>query len=107
MSLRRLRAPIQTADQLLERYREQRSQAKQRGIAWELEYSEWLEIWQQSGHLEKRGRHKGEFQMCRPRDIGPYASSNVRIDKSETNAAEGQITKRRLRLERQATICSS
>jgi len=53
---------------------------------------------------------KGEFQMCRPGDVGPYASSNVRIDRMEANASEGQITKRRIRLERQAmtaTICST
>ena len=42
--------------------------------------------------------------MCRPGDVGPYASSNVRIDRMETNAAEAQITKRRLRLERQASL---
>ena len=93
--------------ELLERFLQQRRAAIKRGITWELEFWKWLEIWQASGHLHERGRRKGEFQMCRPDDVGPYASSNVRIDKSETNAAEGQITKRRLRLERQATICSS
>jgi len=55
-----------------------------------------------SGHLKKRGRHRGEFQMCRPGDIGPYCSTNVRIDRMETNASEAPITKRRLRLERQS-----
>jgi hypothetical protein len=44
------------------------------------------------------------FKMCRPGNVGPYASSNVRIDRTETNAAEGQITKRRIRLERQASL---
>lgn len=47
--------------------------------------------------------HKGEWQMCRTADAGPYASSNVRIDRMEVNASEGQATKRRLRLERQAS----
>jgi hypothetical protein len=66
---------------------------------------QWLEIWQTSGHLlVERGRRKGEFQMCRPRDIGPYCSTNVQIDRMETNAAEAQITKRRIRLERQASL---
>jgi hypothetical protein len=72
-----------------------------------LDFWVWLEIWQTSGHLHERGRQKGQWQMCRLADIGPYASSNVRIDRMEANAAEAQITKRRLRLERQATICSS
>ena len=42
------------------------------------------------------------FRCGRPRDIGPYCSTNVRIDRMETNASEAQITKRRLRLERQS-----
>jgi len=45
--------------------------------------------------------------MCRFEDIGPYCSSNVRIDKMEVNASEGQITKHRLHLERLATARSS
>ena len=44
------------------------------------------------------------FKMCRLGNVGPYASSNVRIDRMETNAAEGQITKRRIRLERQTRL---
>jgi len=45
--------------------------------------------------------------MCRFEDIGPYASSTVRIDRMEANASEAQATKQRIRLERQATACSS
>jgi len=45
--------------------------------------------------------------MCRPGDIGPYASSNVRIDKMEINASEGQITKNRIRLARQEAACAA
>jgi hypothetical protein len=37
-----------------------------------------LEIWQSSGHLHERGRCRGQFQMCRLGDVGPYASSTVR-----------------------------
>jgi hypothetical protein len=92
---------------LLERYFEQRQAAKQRGVEWQLDFWQWLEIWQSSGHLHERGRCRGQFQMCRRGDIGPYASSNVRIDRMEINASEAQQTKCRLRLERQATACSS
>ena len=60
-----------------------------------------------SGRLEERGRRKGCWQMCRLADIGPYASSNVEILPMEANAREAQVTKQRLRLERQATACSS
>src|SRR5262245_44280183 len=76
--------------QLLQRFLQQRRQASQRGIQWQLDYWEWLRILQDSGHLHERGRHRGQWQMCRLADIGPYASSNVRIDRMEANASEGQ-----------------
>jgi len=85
---------------LIERYFEQRQAAKQRGVEWQLDFRTWLEIWQASGHLHQRGRCKGSYQMCRSGDIGPYASSTVRIDRMEANASEGQQTKKRIRLER-------
>jgi hypothetical protein len=91
---------------LLERFFQQRQAAKQRGIEWALDYWQWLEIWQTSGHLYERGRCRGNYQMCRLGDIGPYASSNVRIDLMETNASEAAKTKQRLRLERQMTTCT-
>jgi hypothetical protein len=101
MSLRQRASTANPLLELLERFLQQRRQAKLRGIPWQLDYWEWLEIWQTSGHLHER-RHRGEFQMCRLGDIGAYRSSNVRIDRMETNAAEAQVTKRRLRLERQS-----
>jgi len=74
----------------LQRYFEQRQAAKQRGIEWALDFWTWLEIWQTSGHLDERGRHRGSYQMCRFEDIGPYASSNVRIDRMENNIREAK-----------------
>jgi len=96
MSLRQRASTANPLLQLLERFLQQRRQASQRGIQWQLGYWEWLRIWQDSGHLHERGRHRGQWQMCRLADIGPYASSNVRIDRMEANASEGQITKRRI-----------
>jgi len=90
-----------------EHFNRQRRTAKQRGISWELDFWQWLRIWEESGHLEQRGRKAGCFQMCRNGDVGPYASSTVRIDLMESNSREAQLTKRRLRLERMATACSS
>jgi len=40
---------------LLERYFQQRRSAEQRGIEWALDFWQWLEIWQTSGHLHERG----------------------------------------------------
>ena len=86
-----------------QRFIEQRQAAKQRGVEWLLSFPQWLEIWQASGHINERGRRRGQFQMCRSSDIGPYASSTVRIDTQAANIQEAH----RIRLERQATACSS
>jgi len=48
--------PRRALRQLLQRFLQQRHAAKQRGIAWQLDYWQWLEIWQTSGHLHERGR---------------------------------------------------
>ena len=90
---------------LLQRFFEQRRAAEQRGIPWALDFWSWLEIWQSSGHLHERGRCKGSYQMCRSGDIGPYASSTVRIDRMEVNASEAQAAKQRIRLARQEAAC--
>jgi hypothetical protein len=89
-----------------EHFNRQRRTAKQRGIEWRIDFWDWYRIWQDSGHLSERGRCKGSYQMCRSGDIGPYASSTVRIDRMEVNASEAQQTKRRMR-QASLTICSS
>jgi hypothetical protein len=83
------------------RYRKfyrQRAQAKWRGIPWQLEYWEWLQIWDDSGRFQERGTGRGQWVMARFGDVGPYASGNVRITRAETNNAEAQQTRKRLRL---------
>ena len=74
-------------------FKQQRCGAKERGIAWELEYWEWLQIWQDSGHLHERGPRKGQWVMSRPGDKGPYAAWNVKIVHCETNDAENAIAR--------------
>src|SRR5262245_4444744 len=94
------------AKELLEaaaQFNRQRRTAKQRGVEWKLDFWEWLKIWEDSGHFEERGRRRGQYQMCRNSDVGPYASSTVRIDTQAANIREAV----RIRLERQATACSS
>jgi hypothetical protein len=78
-------------------FKVQQSAAKQRGIPWHLPYWEWLQIWQDSGHLHERGVHRGEWVMARNGDVGAYEAANVKIIRCETNNSEAQIAKRRLR----------
>ena len=72
-------------DPIHTRFIEQRKQARQRGIQWDLPYWEWLQIWQDSGQLADRGRKGGQWVMGRNGDRGPYAADNVKIIRCETN----------------------
>jgi hypothetical protein len=72
-------------DPLTKDFRRQREKAKQRGIKWQLEYWEWLQIWQDSGRLNDRGCRSGCWVMGRNGDVGPYATGNVKIIRVETN----------------------
>jgi hypothetical protein len=94
---------VPMTDPLLKSFYTQRQTAKQRGIPWRLEYWEWLQIWQDSGHLANRGRCKGQWVMSHPGDRGAYESGNVRIVHCETNHAEGNYAKWRRYRERKVT----
>lgn len=61
------------------KFKKQQYHAKKRGIAWELSYEQWLEIWHTSGHFEERGTTLGKYVMHRHNDAGPYAVGNVQI----------------------------
>ncbi len=69
-------------------YDRQRWNALRRGIAFELTFAQWLEIWEQSGQLENRGRRSGQYVMSRNGDQGPYAVGNVSIKTTGRNLAE-------------------
>lgn len=83
------------ADPLYLKFQRQRCHAKDRGVPWHLAYWEWLQIWQDSGHLEDRGNRKGQWVMSRIGDWGAYEFGNVRIVRAETNNTEA-ITGRHL-----------
>lgn len=84
-----------------QRFKEQKKRAAQRKIAWRLEYWEWLQIWQESGHLEERGYHKGEWVMGRNFDRGAYETGNVKIVRAETNNHWAAVWRRERRLANQ------
>lgn len=80
-----------TASEILKlgkNFRNQKSAARKRGIGWELTFDEWIQVWVDSGHLADRGRHRGQYQMARYGDVGPYSISNVQIKTSSANLAE-------------------
>ena len=73
-------------DKYYRKYKEQKYNAKQRGIAFELTFSEWLKIWTDSGKLKWRGIKKYQYVMSRFNDAGPYKFGNVEIITFSKNA---------------------
>ncbi len=70
-----------------------KSKAKQRGIAFNLTYEQWWDIWQQSGKWEQRGARKGCYVMSRYNDVGAYEIGNVFIQPHEENRREAMLGK--------------
>jgi hypothetical protein len=91
------KATHKMADPLYSRFMQQRHGAKQRGIGWQLEYWEWLQIWEESGHLHERGNRAGQWVMGRNGDRGPYAIGNVKIIRVEMNNREASLSPNRLK----------
>lgn len=69
----------------------QKTNAKFRGIPWELTFEEWWSIWQESGKWEQRGRLANQYQMCRYNDAGPYKKGNVKIATASENTFENYM----------------
>lgn len=78
-----LRGPITLA------FIEQKRNARQRGIGWNLKFWEWWSIWQASGRWGERGRTADQYVMCRFGDSGPYEVGNVYIDTASNNISGG------------------
>lgn len=72
------------------KYRKQKSQAKARGIDWQLTFDEWFDIWQKSGFYHLRGKGKGSYVMSRYNDTGPYHINNIFIQSNSKNIIDAQ-----------------
>lgn len=69
-------------------YKHQKHGARMRGIGWELDFCEWINIWGDSGRLMFRGRGKNMFCMGRFGDSGPYKNGNVYVCSNLQNAKD-------------------
>jgi hypothetical protein len=75
-----------------EAFSEHKYNALLRGIPFELTFEEWLQIWNASGKLDRRGRGVDKYVMARNGDAGPYKVGNVRIILGTSNRREWQPT---------------
>jgi hypothetical protein len=70
-----------------------KSNAKRRGIEFNLTFDEWKQIWLNSGKWDQRGRGAEKYCMCRIGDKGAYSVENVFIGQGKHNVSEGNIGK--------------
>ena len=73
---------------LRQAFQKQRANAKLRGIAFEMTFQEWYDVWERSGKLELRGCGADKYVMARYGDVGPYAVSNVEIVTNSKNVKD-------------------
>lgn len=78
---------------LIGKYKMQQRNAMDRGIPFLLTYEEWLQVWNDSGKLEQRGRGADKFCMCRVGDLGSYEVGNVFIGTGRENVRAGNLGK--------------
>lgn len=65
-----------------------------RGVKFEMSFEQWLQLWLDSGHWDKRGRGAENFCMARIGDIGPYSINNVYIATNSQNTHDGFTIRR-------------
>ncbi len=80
-------------------YWAQKNNAALRRIKFKLTFEQWLQVWQESGHLHERGRLSQQYCMARFGDQGAYEVGNVKIITTEENCKERQyseVTRQRM-----------
>ena len=75
------------------KYTTHKSNAKRRGIEFNLTFEQWFDIWEKSGKWDERGRSANKYCMCRVGDTGSYSVNNVFIGQGKHNVSDGNIGK--------------
>lgn len=74
-------------------YLQHKTNAKLRGVEFLMDFPVWLEMWGEQ--FADCGTRKGQMNMCRTGDTGPYEAGNVRIDTTSGNHFERVQSARR------------
>ena len=73
------------------KYHVQKCGAKRRGIEWQFTFESWVEWWEDNlgfNWVKERGKHRGQYQMARKGDKGPYSPQNAECLKVEDHLAD-------------------
>ena len=71
----------------VEKYRQQKQNARRRGISFEFTYQEWLDWWGED--IVLRGKGKDKLVMARNNDCGAYSPDNVKKMLNQDNVSDG------------------
>lgn len=82
-------------------YDKQKWQAKQRNIEWLFTFDSWVKKWEDSNKWEQRGIKRGQYQMCRFKDMGPYSPDNVIIKTQGENLQDAHLGKIKTEIHKQ------
>ena len=70
------------------RFLQQRASAKYRGVEFLLTFEQWRDWWLATGHVDERGKLRGQWVMARHRDSGAYELGNIKCARAEDNVRE-------------------
>ena len=70
------------------RFLQQRASAKYRGVEFRLTFEQWRDWWLATGHVDERGKLRGQWVMARPGDAGAYEVGNLECMRAEDNVRQ-------------------
>jgi hypothetical protein len=70
------------------RFVQQRASAKYRGVEFRLTFEQWRDWWLATGHVDERGKLRGQWVMARPGDAGAYEVGNLECMRAEDNVRQ-------------------
>jgi|SRR5690606_29146490 len=76
-------------------YMKHKRHAAERGISFEMTFSDWWGIWESQYHL--RGGRPDDLCMARKGDVGPYAVGNVYITTNRENSRDYERSEKKKR----------
>jgi hypothetical protein len=70
------------------RFLQQRASAKYRGVEFRLSFEQWRDWWLATGHVDERGKLRGQWVMARPGHSGAYEVGNLECMRAEDNVRQ-------------------